>query len=438
MRAVCPHGDEELGAVSKAARASGDASRSWNVRVRDIIYVLVVVINLAPLFIYISTAIISTHELEGVDFYLWMISCALGTIFGLNALSMVQLPFRSALDRFSVLAVPFVTGGCTALEALRLFPRYAESVNGRPIFVSRHTSWLLTVPMLIIQSGRSGGYPISKLFWVAVLTNAYIVCAFSALLAPTSEKKWFWIFVTFATYSLSLHETAGVVRSCAGKQPGYVWILQGLFMVYGILYLAAATSSTSVFVEIIGFGIMDIASKGVFSTCMFNRHLEEIYKAGLLIGRFIAPKLSNAGKGEKEKQYVAYDILPEENPLKQRRRSSEAIVELSTSSPELFAIVSGTSDMVSASLHGELSRERDSGEVENCLDVEANSQDRHLGSGYDVRGYKQDPHDHPTDLTQLESIPKSCSDISLVSLPTRNAPRDLDRVVPVQIGNVEC
>ena len=107
---------------------------------RDIIYVLVVVINLTPLFIYISTAIISTHELEGVDFYLWMISCALGTIFGLNALSMVQLPFRSALDRFSVLAVPFVTGGCTALEALRLFPRYAESVNGRPIFLSRHLS----------------------------------------------------------------------------------------------------------------------------------------------------------------------------------------------------------------------------------------------------------------------------------------------------------
>jgi bacteriorhodopsin len=403
MRAVCPPGPEENDAVSKSLRTPGDADSAWNAR--DTIYLLVAVVNLAPVCLYISTASIHTPAIEQADFLLWMISCALGTIFGMNLLSMVQLPPRSALDRFAVVSVPFVTGACTALEALRLFPRYAQPLNGRPVFVSRYTSWFLTVPMLIIQSGPLSGYPPSTFIWIAVLTNAYIVCGFSALLAPAIEQKWFWIFVTFATYSLTLHETARVLRNPAGKRTGYVWLLHGFFMVYGALYLLAATSTTSVLVEILGFGLCDIFTKGVFSTFMFNRHLEDLYKAGLLIGRFLQATSATAAQVKQEDYFVAIDEHPElSHPLEVREPRELHPSKLPGMSNDKGSTAqSGMPETILGAPDG-----GDRLSLDDDLDLEAASQDQ--GSGRDMKAYEHERYQNP--LSQLECITENSFETS--------------------------
>merc|ERR1719247_333194 len=137
---------------------------------------------------------------------------------------------------------------------MRLLPRYAQPLCERPAFLSRYLSWLLTVPVLLIQSGPLCGLPTTSFNWVAVLTDAYIVCAFAALLAPTVEQKWSWVFVCLSTVALSVCATAKVVREASGQKTCYVWLLQGFFFVYGIVYLSAATSRISVVFEIVSFG----------------------------------------------------------------------------------------------------------------------------------------------------------------------------------------
>jgi hypothetical protein len=274
-----------------------------------------------------------------------MISCACETIFGLNLLSLFQLQFRSALDSLFVVFVPGVTGGFYALEAMQLLPRYVEPLSARPTFLSRYLAWLLTVPVLLMQSGPLCGLPSASFFWVAVLTDAYIVCAFGALLAPTVAQKWSWIFVCLSTVALSMYATASVLRQASDKRTWYVWFLQGLFLVYGMFYLSAATSTISTFNEIVIFGILDIASKGIFSSCMFQKRLEDIYKAGWLIGRYLTATPSRGVEQEKRRIVGQF-------PDSQEWRPSEHLGGQGTAkyddAPGPFAIVSPDSGRISA------------------------------------------------------------------------------------------
>jgi hypothetical protein len=149
-----------------------------------------------------------------------------------------------------------------------------------------------------------------------VLTDAYIVCAFAALLAPTVEQKWSWVFVCLSTVALSVCATAKVVREASGQKTCYVWLLQGFFFVYGIVYLSAATSRISIVFEIVSFGLMDIATKGIFSSCMFQKRLEDVYKAGWLIGRYLTASPAQGVEHEKQRIIGIYpdsdDWLPSE------------------------------------------------------------------------------------------------------------------------------
>ena len=70
-----------------------------------------------------------------------------------------------------------------------MVPRYLEPQNGRPIFVVRYMSWLLTFPVLILESESISGYRRTSFARVAVLTDAYIACGFAALLVATRAGK---------------------------------------------------------------------------------------------------------------------------------------------------------------------------------------------------------------------------------------------------------
>jgi signal transduction histidine kinase/serine/threonine protein kinase/CheY-like chemotaxis protein len=277
------------GTVDTAATGDSDTIRSpaepkegevsMTIRLRDIVYVAVTIFNVVPVILYLPSAqIITAEESSDVIFYLWLICSALGMIFLVNLLSIMQITFMSHVHRVSVALVPFLIAFCYTLSALDKAPRFREPLSGRAIYGIRYLAWLVTVPVLLIESGPLCGYPPTRFAWVAVLTNAYIACAFGALLASTYTAKWFWITVSFGTTFLSMYETFCLLAKYPAKNRLYVCIMNAVFILYGAIYLAAAVDSIPIAVEVVCFGVCDIFAKAVFSSFMFNTLLQTMYQ----------------------------------------------------------------------------------------------------------------------------------------------------------------
>jgi signal transduction histidine kinase/bacteriorhodopsin len=274
-----------------------DSGQCVTIHPRDVGYVGIFLLNLVPLFRYLPSVHYDPRETQDVNYFLSMICSALAMMAIINFMSIVQMKFLAPSHRVYVVLVPLVMTLGYGLAATQAVPRLLEPLSQRPIFITRFLSWVCTVPVLIIQSGPLCGYPRHSFVWVAVLTNAYICCAFGALLAPTSVAKWQWICVSYSSWFVTMYETARVVHTNDGKNRVYIYIIHAAFLVYGVLFLCAATDSISVLSENVWFGLCDIFTKAVFSTFIFNDSLAGVYKeldrsmryAENIVDRSVAP-----------------------------------------------------------------------------------------------------------------------------------------------------
>jgi signal transduction histidine kinase/DNA-binding NarL/FixJ family response regulator/predicted Ser/Thr protein kinase len=259
---------------------------SLTIRLRDVFYGILTVLNLVPVLLYLPAAQIDARDTPDTNFYLWMLSSGLAVIFFVNLLSMFQITFMPQWHRFYVVLVPFLMAIAYLLAASHALPRLLEPLSGRTIFPMRYGVWQLTVPVLLIQSGPLCGYPTMSFGWVAVLTNAYMMSAFGAMLAPTTAEKWLTICLTFGTWFTCIYDTACVVKKYKDGSPRYIYIMNGTFVVYGIIFLAAACDYISVLLDVVLFGILDIFTKVIFSSFMFDAVLMKMYKDMLLSVRY--------------------------------------------------------------------------------------------------------------------------------------------------------
>ena len=67
---------------------------------------------------------------------------------------------------------------------------------------------------------------------------------------------------------------------------GYAYIINGSFVVYGVIYLAAETDSIPVHLECAFYGVCDIFTKSIFSSFIFNTVLTRMYKDVVLSMRY--------------------------------------------------------------------------------------------------------------------------------------------------------
>jgi signal transduction histidine kinase/CheY-like chemotaxis protein len=180
--------------------------------------------------------------------------------------------------------VPLAITTCYAFAASHGALRILDRLNDRPIFFVRYIAWLLTVPVLILETECISGQPLWSSGWVAVLTEAYMLCSFGALLAPTHAQKWFWILVTFCTTATAINEAFRVLNvlqtgssKCFKTYKRYVYIMNGAFLVYGAVYILAALNLVSPIFENSVYGICDIISKALFTSFIFNAFMNSLY-----------------------------------------------------------------------------------------------------------------------------------------------------------------
>jgi signal transduction histidine kinase len=159
-----------------------------------------------------------------------------------------------------------------------------DVTNGRPIFAARYMAWLITVPILLLEAAPLCGVPRTKLSWIALLTNSYIVCAWGAQLAPTVAIKIFWICVSFSTFFLTGYETWDACRGL--EDPTFITTIMVLFVIYGEIYLGAEFGLISVFSENVAYGVCDALSKAVFSTYILTARMESIHAEVLQLKRY--------------------------------------------------------------------------------------------------------------------------------------------------------
>ena len=116
-----------------------DGDHRMTVRVRDMVYGLITVFNILPVFLYCSKVHIDYQETPEFHGPVWMIWSALSMIFVINLMSAVQIPFMSRQHQIYVVVVPLIISSCYALTAAILKSRQLETrYPKRRIYMNLH------------------------------------------------------------------------------------------------------------------------------------------------------------------------------------------------------------------------------------------------------------------------------------------------------------
>mmetsp|Transcript_13116 Transcript_13116/g.30767 ORF Transcript_13116/g.30767 Transcript_13116/m.30767 type:complete len:354 (-) Transcript_13116:341-1402(-) len=212
------------------------------------------------------------HELTA----LWLNFRSARPIFGLIAdIEHVFLPPLLLCITFAVLAVEnslFMTEDAAAFAQAS----FQGAGDSRPVFTVIYVEWLINVPLLIVLVGKCAlGRSLRQLHWPVVVTNLYIIIAWSAHSVSDTSVAWALVVVSFVMYGWSSFKMCRWVieylRSAEREAPSR-WLRSSLavglvliFGVYGGVYLIGFMGRVSVGLEKLLFLCMNISVKLVMS-----------------------------------------------------------------------------------------------------------------------------------------------------------------------------
>lgn len=184
----------------------------------------------------------------------------------------------AVLAALTSVEVAFANGaGASFSHAMPTAPNATTFLINRPVRTMRYMEWLVTVPILLTLAGHCAlRRPMKEVVHPILITNAYILLAWGAMVTEVPRVRWSLVFLTFAGYYFA---SAGMVKwvyafwdartqlepSSSLTRALSVGLLIGVFGIYAVIYLLALTGGISDYVEHLSFTFSGFATKVTMS-----------------------------------------------------------------------------------------------------------------------------------------------------------------------------
>mmetsp|Transcript_31226 Transcript_31226/g.57077 ORF Transcript_31226/g.57077 Transcript_31226/m.57077 type:complete len:691 (+) Transcript_31226:55-2127(+) len=168
----------------------------------------------------------------------------------------------------------------------------------RPVHTFRYFEWLINVPCLIILAGNCAlARPMKDVIAPVVITNCYVLWAWSAQVAPGPLSRWFLVFLTFvgygwASYIMCYQWVRDFLqdRPFSGRSQFLRIIvpmgLSVLLVFYAVVYLTGISGVISADQELKGFTYAGFLCKVGFSAAFaYLRWVEDRSTLASLMGK---------------------------------------------------------------------------------------------------------------------------------------------------------
>ncbi|CAE8589413.1 unnamed protein product, partial [Polarella glacialis] len=145
-----------------------------------------------------------------------------------------------------------------------------EVLDGKPVYTVFYLEWLVNVPILLILAGKHALLrPMAEVTRPLVVTNIYIILAWSAHFIPSVGLRYSVVAVSFGMYGwASLDMVQWVSRyhrehPDEGRlsRPFLCWALITIFGIYGIVFLGRMSGHVSIEAERLFFTFWNLGSK---------------------------------------------------------------------------------------------------------------------------------------------------------------------------------
>eukprot|EP00440_Ansanella_granifera_P009739 gb/GFBE01010555.1/.p1 GENE.gb/GFBE01010555.1/~~gb/GFBE01010555.1/.p1 ORF type:complete len:755 (+),score=108.56 gb/GFBE01010555.1/:1-2265(+) len=168
---------------------------------------------------------------------------------------------------------------------------------GRPVATVRYAEWLANVPLLLLLTGCGAlGRPTAEVVGPILVTNAYIVASWAALLVDSAAVRWMLIAGTFAAFGWASHRmlwwTTDFLREapqdvpCRYARVASVVLLVALFGIYGVIYLATIGGLMLATTELIAYSVLGFGCKVTMSLIFASIRAHQNQQAlASLVGR---------------------------------------------------------------------------------------------------------------------------------------------------------
>jgi len=144
--------------------------------------------------------------------------------------------------------------------------------NGTPVYTVIYLEWLINVPILIVLGCYCAlGRSLHSVAGPVVITNMYIILAWSAHFIFDARLRWTAISLSFSMYgwasyymgkwAIEFRRNASITTPGRNLKPALVVALNVTFGIYGCVYLAKSTGKIASEMERMLYTIMNIGSK---------------------------------------------------------------------------------------------------------------------------------------------------------------------------------
>eukprot|EP00930_Biecheleria_cincta_P083646 TRINITY_DN7317_c0_g1_i1.p1 TRINITY_DN7317_c0_g1~~TRINITY_DN7317_c0_g1_i1.p1 ORF type:complete len:366 (-),score=37.19 TRINITY_DN7317_c0_g1_i1:445-1542(-) len=220
----------------------------------------------------------------------------LGTVF-LHELASLLLSYRSVQQAEGLIrdlskmllpsALLCITFAVLFAENMILYasstPWYAHSASlgqssqdGTLVYTIFYVEWLINVPILLTLAGYCAlELPLDVVARPIVVTNVYIIAAWSCYFISNAAARWSMVALSFAMYAWASYDMAQWVvrflrdnpesRSDLYLRPCLAILLIVIFGIYGIVFLCRLSGTVTTLTERLFYTFMDIGSKLIVS-----------------------------------------------------------------------------------------------------------------------------------------------------------------------------
>lgn len=145
-----------------------------------------------------------------------------------------------------------------------------RKLDGEPVYTVIYVEWLVNVPILLILAGKYAlSRPTAEIARPLLVTNAYIILAWTAHFIPSSAGRMATVAACFAMYAWSSYDMIRWVTRFHSDHPdaklfGRPFLsisLIVIFGIYGMVYLCRQYGALSTSTEKMCFMVMDTSSK---------------------------------------------------------------------------------------------------------------------------------------------------------------------------------
>lgn len=162
------------------------------------------------------------------------------------------------------------------------------NVSGRPVYSAIYAEWLINVPILLVLAGTCAlGRPLSDVSRPLVVTNLYIILAWSAYFMEPVVARWSaillaflmygWASVDMAQWVLKFREATRRDVPARNLRCALSVGLIVIFFVYGLVYLAAHLGMISSHMELSSYIIMNVGVKLVILLAFVGIRSSQFY-----------------------------------------------------------------------------------------------------------------------------------------------------------------